>query len=208
MFTRCLLLTVLMIILVLPATGKEETSDDLMKRAKSVLAQIEGEIAIPGLREPVEVLRDRHGVPHIYARNQHDLFFAQGVVTAQDRLFQMDWWRRVAVGETAAVLGKRGLEADRFARLVKYRGDMEKEWASYGPDAKAIATAFTEGINTYIDHIGDRLPIEFQLLGYRPAKWKPEDCLGRMAGIIMTHNFRLEVMRAELIAAVNLEKAR
>src|SRR5690606_32746482 len=150
---------------------------------------------IPGLKEPVEILRDRWGVAHIYARNQDDLFFAQGFVVAQDRLWQIDWWRRVGVGETAEVLGKKGLPGDRIARLVRYRGDMEKEWTSYSPDTKAIATAFTNGINAYIDHIGDRLPIEFQVLGYRPKKWQPEDVLGRMSGIIMTRNFRSELER-------------
>jgi penicillin amidase len=190
------------------AEPQTPTPDELKAKAKSVLSQLEGDIALRGLKEPVEVLRDRHGVPHIYAKNQDDLFFAQGFVTAQDRLFQMDWWRRVAVGETAAVLGKAGLDGDRFAHLVRYRGDMDAEWTSYGPDAKQIATAFTNGINACIDHMGDRLPIEFQLLHYRPAKWKPEDCLGRMAGIIMIRNFTAEVARAELVATVGVEKAR
>jgi penicillin amidase len=178
-----------------------ETADGVMKKSKAVLAQLEGEIVLPGLKAPVEVLRDRHGVPHLYAQSADDLFFAQGFVTAQDRLFQMDWWRRVAIGETAEAVGKRGLDGDRFARLVRYRGDMDAEWASYGPDAKAAAVAFTRGINAYIEHLGDRLPIEFQILGYKPAKWKPEDCLGRMAGIVMVH-FASEADRAELVATV------
>src|SRR5205807_4674372 len=80
------------------AAGSEPAPDDLMKRAQTVLAQVEGEITLPGLKAPVEVLRDRWGVPHIYANSADDLFFAQGFVAAQDRLFQMDLWRRVAVG--------------------------------------------------------------------------------------------------------------
>src|SRR5262249_47574483 len=71
-----------------------------------------------------------------------------------------------------------------------------------------IATAFTRGVNAYIDHVGDRLPVEFQLLGVRPKKWRPEDCLGRMSGIVMTRNFRAEILRAELVAAVGVQKAR
>jgi penicillin amidase len=185
-----------------------ETSESLHKKASAVLAQLEGEIKVAGLKEPVEVLRDPWGVPHIYARNVDDLFFAQGFVAAQDRLFQIDLWRRIGVGETAEVVGKEGLEADRFARLLKYRGDPDAEWASYSPDARPIATAFTRGINAYIDHIGDRLPVEFQLLGVRPKKWQPEDCLGRMSGIIMSRNFQNELARAELVAAVGVEKAR
>ncbi len=185
-----------------------DTPEALLQKAKAVLSQLDGEVKLPGLKEPVEVLRDRWGLPHIYARNADDLFFAQGFVVAQDRLFQIDLWRRVAVGETAEIVGKKGIDADRFARLVKYRGDMKAEWDSYSPDTHQIAIAFTRGINAAIDHMGDKLPIEFQLLGYKPAKWQPEDILGRMAGIIMTRNFRDEVLRAELIAAVGVEKAR
>ncbi len=191
----------------LPAR-EAETPASLRKKASAVLAQLEGEIKVPGLKEPVEVLRDRWGIPHIYASNAEDLFFTQGFIAAQDRLFQIDLWRRMGIGETAEVVGKSGLEADRFARLLKYRGDRDAEWASYAPDARQIATAFTRGINAYIDHIGDRLPLEFQLLHVRPKKWQPEDCLGRMSGIIMSRNFRNELARAELVAAVGVEKAR
>ncbi len=147
-------------------------------------------------------------MPHIYAKNADDLFFAQGFVAAQDRLFQLEMWRRVARGETAEILGKEGLEADRFARLIRYRGAMDAEWSSYSPDTKQILTAFTRGINACIDHAGKRLPIEFQLLGIEPKKWQPEDCLGRMSGIVMSSNFRAELVRARLIGALGVEGAR
>jgi penicillin amidase len=192
---------------VLP-TRAAETPESLHNKASAVLAQVEGEINVAGLKEPVEVLRDRWGVPHIYARNADDLFFAQGFVAAQDRLFQIDLWRRMGVGETAELVGRSGLAADRFARLLKYRGDPDAEWASYAPDARRIAAAFTRGINAYIDHVGDRLPVEFRLLGVRPKKWRPEDCLGRMSGIVMSRNFQTEIARAELVAAVGVKQAR
>ncbi|MBY0527534.1 MAG: penicillin acylase family protein [Gemmataceae bacterium] len=188
-----------------PAT---ETSDNLTRRAKALLAPLDGDVVLSALKEPVEVLRDRWGVAHIYAKNADDLFFAQGFVVAQDRLFQIDLWRRVARGETAEIVGKKGLDGDRFARLMKYRGDMEAEWTSYSPDTQRIATQFTKGINACIDQMGKRLPIEFEILGYAPAKWQPEDVLGRMSGIIMMSNFRNELLRSELIAAVGVEKAR
>src|SRR5262249_20237107 len=111
-------------------------------------------------------------------------------------------------GELAEILGKDALDADRFARLLKYRGGMEAEWISYSPDTKAIATAFTQGINACIEQLGDQLPIEFQILGSRPKKWQPQDILGRMSGIYMSQNFRNEIRRAQLIAAVGVEKAR
>jgi penicillin amidase len=189
------------------AQGRD-TPESLLQKARTVLARVDGDIAVPGIKEPVEVLRDRWGVAHIYAKNADDLFFAQGFVAAQDRLFQIDLWRRIAVGETSELLGRAGLDGDRIARLIKYRGDMDAEWASYSPDARQIVTAFTRGINAYIDSIGERLPIEFQVLKTRPKKWRPEDCLGRMAGIVMTRNFQSEVSRAELITAVGVEKAR
>jgi penicillin amidase len=202
-----LLLTLLAYVEMLPARG-EETLESLRKQASAVLAQLEGQITVPGLKEPVEVLRDRWGIPQIYANNADDLFFAQGFVAAGDRLFQIDLWRRVGVGETAEVIGKKGLQTDRFARLLKYRGDPNAEWASYAPDAHQIATAFTNGINAHIELIGNSLPIEFQLLGIRPKKWQPEDCLGRISGIVMSHNFPNELARAELVSAIGVEKAR
>ncbi len=186
----------------------QSPAEALRAKAAGVLAQLDGKVAHAGLKQPVEIVRDRWGVPHIYAHNANDLFFAQGWVAAQDRLFQIDLWRRVGNGETAEILGPDALEADRFARLLRYRGDMDAEWASYSPDTKQIATAFTRGINAYIDHLGDKLPIEFQILGYRPKKWQPEDILGRMSGIIMSRNFAQEIARARLVAAVGVEKAR
>src|SRR5690349_6714158 len=126
--TRHCLWTLAILAFVLPMnTSAQVTVESLLAKSKAVLSQIDGEIRLPGLKASVEVLRDRWGVPHIYAQNQDDLFFAQGFVAAQDRLFQIDMWRRLTVGETAEVLGKDALEADRFARLVKYRGDMQAE---------------------------------------------------------------------------------
>jgi penicillin amidase len=214
MFTRQRTIAAILVLAVvgmLPRNGIAQVPDAayaLLEKARTVLARVDGDVTVPGLREPVEVLRDRWGVAHIYAKNTDDLFFAQGFVAAQDRLFQIDLWRRIAVGEISELLGRDGWEGDRFARLINYRGDMDAEWASYSPDARQIVTAFTRGINAYIDSIGDRLPIEFQVLKVRPKKWRPEDCLGRMAGIVMTRNFQSEVSRAELIAAVGVENAR
>ena len=85
---------------------------------------------------------------------------------------------------------------------------MDDEWQSYSPDTKQIATAFTNGINAYIGHVGDKLPIEFQILGFQPKKWRPEDILGRMSGIIMSRNFTDEVVRARLIDKLGLGTVR
>ncbi|MGH9694113.1 MAG: penicillin acylase family protein, partial [Bryobacteraceae bacterium] len=122
---------------------------DLEVEEPFVIVAVE-RLRIAGLQKPVEVIRDHWGVPHIYAKNSDDLFFAQGYITAQDRLFQLDLWRRIGTGKLAEVLGPKYLKRDRIARLVRYRGDWDQEWRSYSPDAKAIATAFTSGINAYI----------------------------------------------------------
>src|SRR3989449_7518579 len=107
-----------------------------------LVADVSGTTEVPGLSAPVRVVRDRWGVPHIYAQSRDDLFFAQGFVQAQDRLFQMDLWRRSAQGSLSEVHGANFIERDAMTRRFQYRGDVEGEWASYGPDTKTIATAF------------------------------------------------------------------
>src|ERR1700674_4273187 len=133
---------------------------------------------VSGLRQPAEILVDRWGVPHIYAANHDDAFFAQGFNAARDRLFQIDLWRRRGLGRLAEVLGPAYVEHDKASRLFLYRGDMGPEWAAYGPDAQPIATAFVAGINAYVDWLGahpDKMPLEFKLLGYGPSKWEAGD---------------------------------
>lgn len=184
---------------------------DLARRAQAALSQIRGTLKLPGLRQPVTVIRDRWGVAHIYAQNQHDLFFAQGFVAAQDRLFQMELWKRSGQGRLAEVLGPSALFRDINARLLRYRGDMAAEYQSYSPDTRAILQAFTDGINAYISRRlapgGPGLPLEFQLAGFKPEPWRPEDCLNRMAAFSMTGNAFAELAHAQAVAAVGAEGA-
>src|SRR6185437_14702259 len=188
-----------------------QQSGDLAARAQKAVSPIDGEIKIQGLNSAVKVERDNWGVAHIYAVNQHDLFFAQGFVAAQDRLFQMEMWKRAGQGRLAEVLGKSAVERDRYARLLRYRGDMQAEYKSYAPDALSVLMAFTDGINAYIRYInspgGPGLPIEFQLADFQPEPWKPEDCLSRMAAYSMTGNARSELLDAELLSNLGSEKA-
>ncbi|MGH9863008.1 MAG: penicillin acylase family protein [Candidatus Acidiferrales bacterium] len=190
-----------------PAQLGTESASTLREQARSVLAQTSGRLEVPGLEQPVEVLRDSWGVPHIYAKSQHDLFFAQGFVAAQDRLWQLDLWRRKAEGRLAEILGPAAVERDRYARLLRYRGDMEVEWKSYSPDARQIVEAFAQGINAYIALLGDNLPLEFKLLGLRPEAWKPEVCLSRLAAYPLAGNAELDLLRAELVHRLGAERA-
>ena len=124
---------------------------DLRNQARAALAQTSGRIELAGLSKPVEVLRDTWGVAHIYAQTQDDLFFAQGFVAAQDRLWQMEIWRRTGEGKLAEILGPSAIERDKFARLMRYRGDMEAEWKSYAPDARPIIESFVRGVTAFIE---------------------------------------------------------
>jgi penicillin amidase len=169
--------------------------------ASMAIGAAESHIKAKGLEHRAEILIDHWGVPHIYANTAHDAFFAQGWNAARDRLWQMDLWRRSGLGELSAALGPSYLAQDRAIRLFVYRGDMAREWAAYGPDAKQDTEAFVAGINAYVAAIKGKaaaLPIEFKLAGYEPAFWKPEDIVRvRIHGFL--YGLELETQRAQLI---------
>jgi penicillin G amidase len=196
-----------------PALGAAASGarGSLEERAKGAVAKIRGTLTVPGLQQPVRVLRDKWGVAHIYAENEHDLFFAQGFVVSQDRLFQMEMWKRSGQGRLAEILGPGAVKRDISARLLRYRGDMDAEYKSYAPHTKEILEAFTSGINAYMDEIqrpgGIGLPVEFQIAGFKPEHWKPEDCLNRMAAYAMTMNAASELHNAQLVQLLGAEKA-
>ena len=164
---------------------------------------------IVGLQEPVEIIRDEWGVNHIYAKNQHDLFFAQGYAAAKDRLFQFEIWRRQATGTVAEILGENELKRDIGTRLFKYRGDMKQEMNHYHQDGEVIITAYTQGVNAYIDEIlanPDQLPIEFKLLNIVPEKWTSDVVISRHQGLLGNIELELEVARG--VAKLGEEKVK
>ena len=165
-------------------------------------------MTIAGVAAPVRIVRDTWGVPHIYARNDSDLFFAQGFVQAQDRLFQMDLWRRSAQGRLSEVLGPNFIERDAMTRRVQYRGDPSRDWASYGPDAKAIADAFVRGVNAWVTIARERPPEEFALAGWKPEAWSADDLLNRTEAFTASGDALEEVFRARLVATVGAARAR
>ncbi len=185
----------------------EPARGPLMEMAYESLAQIDGAIDLPGLENPVEVIRDQWGVPHIYAQSMDDLFFAQGFVMAQDRLWQMEMWRRQRQGRLAEVLGPAAVERDRRARLLMYRGlpnDRDEEWTSYHPEGKRIFTAYANGVNAFMEYAGDDLPVEFKLTGIRPEPWTPETVILRSASFGGARN---ELRLARDVAQLGLEAA-
>ncbi|GAA2866251.1 penicillin acylase family protein [Pseudonocardia halophobica] len=156
---------------------------------------------MPGLAGPAEIVVDRWGVPHIYATDTYDAFRAQGFNAARDRLWQIDFWRRRGLGRLSEVFGAEHVERDRAARLFLYRGDMRREWLSYGSDTKRATVAFVEGINAFVEltrRDPSLLPVEFRELGYEPARWEPED-VARIRSHGLFYNVRDEVARARTL---------
>ena len=155
----------------------------LRSAAKAALPQIDGAEQVPGLSAPVTVARDEHGVPHIAAATQDDLFMAQGYVTAQDRLWQMDILRRNANGELAEILGPRLLDHDVNQRALEMRNTAHRVYANLPPDERARLDDYARGVNLFIDQHQHSLPPEFRLLFYRPQPWSGADSIS--VGLMM-----------------------
>jgi penicillin amidase len=161
------------------------------------------ELKVAGLQQPVEVIRDTYGVNHIYAQNEHDLFFAQGYCAAKDRLFQFEIWRRQATGTVAEILGPREINRDIGARLFRFRGDLKAELSHYHPRGQEIITAFTDGVNACVREAlaqKDKLPLEFKLLNITPGLWTPEVVISRHQGLL--GNIDEEILYGRQVATV------
>src|SRR3984957_18383435 len=157
--------------------------------ANSALPQLDGRVQISGLVSPVTVTRDNHGVPTIEAAALADLFFAQGYVTAQDRLWQMDVMRRFGRGELSEILGEDTLKLDREQRILGLRAAARKSIETTNPRDRGHFEAYARGVNAYIAAHSDRLPIEFRLLKYSPKPWLPEDSVVIANGMVKDLNY-------------------
>jgi penicillin amidase len=144
---------------------------------RAALPQIDGDLQTAGLSAPVRITRDAHGVPSLQAATLDDLLFAQGFVTAQDRLWQMDTLRRHAAGELSEILGERLVPHDRNQRLLQIRAAADSAIVLLPPDQLHQLEAYARGVNAYIALGPAHLPIEFHLLHYTPAPWTPRDTL-------------------------------
>ena len=144
---------------------------------QAALPVLDGDLHVTGLAAPVTVRRDAHGVPHLDAASEHDLFLAQGYVTAQDRLWQMDALRRNARGELAEILGHSMVEHDKMQRVLQFKTTAERVYRNQPEAEKARFDAYAEGVNLYMAGHADALPPEFRLLGYKPRPWTGADSL-------------------------------
>jgi penicillin G amidase len=167
---------------------------------RTSLPQTEGELSLPGLQASVEILRDRYGVPTIRAANERDAYFALGFVHAQDRLFQMDFTRRLAAGRLSEVLGARALDNDRLMRVLGFGQRARADYEALPGDLRAAVDAYASGVNAYLDSRRGAWPPEFLALRYRPERWQPSDSLlwGWAMTLPLSGNWTDEALRAGL----------
>jgi penicillin amidase len=173
------------------------------------LPRTRGTVRLSGLKGEVEVIRDRWGVPHIYAESAQDLFFAQGYVQAQDRLWQMEFQRRLAAGRLSEVVGEATLDIDRTLRIVGLYRAAEQDVQMLDDESRRLLDAYVTGVNAYVAGQQGRLPAEFSLLRFKPEPWRPADSVSwlKMMAWNMGSNWTSELIRARLAAALGADLA-
>ena len=178
----------------------------LMRRP---IPKVTGELSLQGLHEPVEIITDRYGVPHIYAQNEDDLFFAQGYVHAFERLWQMELNRRISSGRLSEIFGDLALETDKFTRRLGMHRAAHDAAKQLPEHSKRILDAYAQGVNAYIERNQNKLPLEFTILRFKPEPWRIEDSIqwSKMMGWNLGGNWETEVIRARIVAKLGAERA-
>ncbi len=158
-------------------------------------------LTVTGLRDTVTVRRDARSIPYIEAKNEPDLYFTQGYVTASDRLWQMDLLRRVARGETAEIFGKSTLEEDKRWRRFGFAKVADESIGYLSPELRAALENYARGVNAYVATLDDKsLPIEFRILQYKPREWTAADSIivGKILADALSSTWRQDLLRASL----------
>jgi penicillin amidase len=201
---RRIVITLSTLVVLIVVIGSLIARHWLRQTMQDSLPQIDGSLSIPGLSAPVTIQRDIHGVPHLRAASLDDLILAQGFVTTQDRLWQMDTLRRHASGTLAEILGPALLVHDRLQRTLQLRVAADRALATLPPDQLHLLQQYAAGVNASIDIQRAHLPLEFRLLRYQPAPWTPRDSL--LVGLVMfqdlTTSFPTELNREALTARI------
>jgi penicillin G amidase len=169
-----------------------------------------GTASLPGLSGEARVYRDAYGVPHIFALTTNDGARALGYLHASERLFQMETERRAGQGRLSEILGPDLLRIDKFIRTLGFYRLAESSFAALSPEAQATVEAYTDGVNAFLTSHRGRLPPEFLILGDDPEPWRPADTMvqGRLLSLQLSHNYELELDRAELATKLPLDQAR
>ncbi|TDP64316.1 penicillin acylase family protein [Roseateles toxinivorans] len=176
--------------------------------SRQVLPMTEGVLTVSGLKAPLTIARDAHGIPSIKADSMEDLVFGLGFVHAQDRLWQLQTHKRIGSGRLAEAFGEAALESDRFLRALGVRRAAAAQWALASPESKALLTAYAAGVNRYVrSHLGARPP-EFLILGLQPEDWEPVDSLAWsiMMAWDLGGNWTTELQRMRLALKLPVER--
>ncbi len=173
------------------------------------LPRTKGTLKVQGLEKPVEIYRDRNGVPHIFARNDHDLYFAAGYAIAQDRLWQLEMVRRAVNGRLSEVLGDTTVNTDRLLLTIGFKRIAGKIYPHLSGITRRTVEAYTQGINAFIDTHKGRYPMEFMLLQFDPQPWDPEDCIAfsRLMAWELSLAWYTELLAGELAQKLGTERA-
>lgn len=174
------------------------------------LPQVDGTLQVAGLKSKVEVLRDMFGIPQIYAENEDDLFFAQGYVTAQDRLWQLEYNSRIGHGTLSDIFGATTIKQDRYLRTIGLDRAARADWAAMSEAARQPLQKYADGVNAFISSHQDNLPLEFVILGFKPAPWEPLDTVAwaKVMAYNLGGNYEAELTRASLIEKLGATKAK
>ena len=179
----------------------------LRSAAKAALPQLDGDVHLAGLSAPVTVRRDAHGVPHIEAATQDDLFVAQGYVTAQDRLWQMDASRRSSNGELAEVMGRALIEHDKTERVLQIRLTAQRVYSNLSAADRRRLDDYARGVNLFIAQCeqSNTLPVEFRLLHYRPQPWTGVDSISVGLSMVQTLDTHIATKLSRARVAAKLQ---
>jgi penicillin amidase len=168
------------------------------------------QVDLKGLTDEVHVYRDSLAIPHIYAKNEADLYRTVGFVMAEDRLWQMDLLRRVTQGRLAEIFGKDLVKTDLFLRALRIPEKSKMMLADITDQQRAALEAYADGVNQYMEQYADKLPPEFSILGYKPEPWKPQNSLnvtGYMAWDLAGSAYNAEITLYKIIQAIGMQKA-
>ena len=178
--------------------------------SKRSLPPSSGTFSLKGIENSVEIIRDSWGVPHLYAQNMHDLFFAQGFVHAQERLWQMEILRRVARGKLSEIFGRPTLEVDRITRTFGFERIAKEDWQNADEEMKALILAYVRGINAFLNHEKTKNPLELFLIGLRPSMWQVEDTLAISRLIVwqLSHGWYHKIIRAQMVGKFGEKKTK
>jgi penicillin amidase len=206
-FLRGLLTFVLVVVILVAAVG----GGGFLYLTRRAFPQTDGTVQVSGVASPITIIRDKSGIPHIYASNLHDLFFAQGYVHAQDRLWQMEVNRRGVAGQSSELMPSTlNLEQDKFVRTLGWRRAAQADYDALDNQSKAILQAYADGVNAFITTHGNNLPIEFTIVGafgsqglsYKPEPWTPIDTLqwAKAMAWNLSGNWSKEIYQAQVLA--------